>query len=50
MLNLSYDNFRINLSNNTILNYSPTKLKLFFGYRLTAKKGKMPLDIPLTLP
>jgi hypothetical protein len=50
MLNLSYDNFRINLSNNTILNYSPTKLKLFFGYRLAAKKGKMPLDIPLTLP
>lgn len=50
ILNFSYDNFRVNLSNNTVLNYSPTKMKLFFGYRLTAKKGKMPLDIPITLP
>lgn len=42
MLNVSYDNFRVNLSDNTVLNYSPTKIKLLFGYRLSSKKEKKP--------
>lgn len=50
IMNMSYDNFRVNLSSNTVLNYSPIKLKLFFGYRLTTKKGKINLDLPIPLP
>jgi hypothetical protein len=38
LLNVSYDNFRVYLTNNTLLNYSPTKIKLTFGYRITIKK------------
>jgi hypothetical protein len=38
ILNVTYDSFSVNLNNNTTLNYSPTKLKFFFGYRLAPKK------------